>query len=500
MSDFQKKLGDLKGFVEESIKHWNVPGVALSIVKDGEVVLAEGFGFKDLENKKPMTADTIMPIGSTTKSFTSMAAAILVEEGKLDWDAPVNEYIPNFKMFDPVASRLISVRDMLCHRGGMPRHDLMWAGGTGEAFTREDLVKRVRHLENNAQFREKAQYQNHMFATVGHVIENITKKSWEDFVKEKILKPLGMKDSNFQVSESQKAPDHGLPYRHDKENKITRAEFMELGAPGPAGSINSTANDMTNWMKLVLANGTFGETKIVSEEKLKEMQKPHMHYGIMPFEFPEVMFPSVGLGWFTDVYRGKKITHHGGNVSGFTALCAFLPDENLGICALVNMNSSFLTYALRNEIFDRALGISGGDWNKRYKDEIDKMIAEMEKGKKEAANAKVENTKPTLELDKYLGEFLHPGYGKIIVEKNEETGWFNGIFNGRALPLNHFNYDHFSLNLPTFDTDIPAKFALGRKGDVESIAVMFEAAIGKEIVFTRKEEPKEESKEEKDGK
>ena len=496
MSDFLAKLGDLKGHIEKSLEAWKVPGVAISIVKDGETVLAEGYGFKDLENKKPMTADTLLPIGSASKSFTSMAAAILVEDGKMEWDTPVNQYIPAFKMFDPVASQHISARDMLCHRGGMPRHDLMWAVSTHTSFTREDLIRRLRFLENNVQFREKSQYQNHMFAAVGYAIEKVSGKTWEEFVKERIMKPIGMNDSNFSVADSQKMPDYALPYRHDKEKNITPANFMELGAPGPAGSINSTVSDMAKWMKLVLNKGTLGDTKIVSEDKVKEMHQAHMPHTIMPFEFPEMLFPSLGLGWFTEAYRGRKIVHHGGNVTGFTALCALLPEENLGICILVNMNSCFMTYALRNEIYDRVLGVTGGDWNARYIAEIDKLLAQMQEGKDALAKARIEGTKPTLALEAYCGEYEHPGYGVLSVNKINDKGGFDIVFNGRELSLKHYHYDQFNLVLETFDVELPGRFTIGGKGDVESIGIPFEGAIGKDIVFTRKPEPKDDEKKE----
>ena len=495
MSDFLSKLGDLKGHVEKTLGEWNVPGVAISIVKDGETVLAEGFGFKDLENKKPMTPNTVLPIGSASKSFTSMSAAILVEEGKMEWDTPVNQYIPAFKMFDPVATAHISVRDMLCHRGGMPRHDLMWAVSTHTSFTRKNLIHRLRHLENNAGFREKSQYQNHMFATVGYAVEKVAGVTWEEFVKERIMTPLGMNDSNFSVADSQKTADYGLPYRHDKDKNIKPATFMELGAPGPAGNINSTVNDMAKWMKLILGKGTFGDTTLVKEETVKEMHRPHMHHTIMPFEFPELLFPSLGLGWFTDVYRGRKIVHHGGNVTGFTALCALLPEENLGVCLLVNMNSSFMTYALRNEIFDRALGFTGGDWNPRYIAEIDKLLAQMQEGKDALANAKVADTKPSLALEAYCGEYEHPGYGLLQIKNANAEGGFDIVFNGRELQMNHYHYDQFNLWLQTYEMELPGRFIIGAKGDVESIGIMFEGAIGKHIVFNRKPEENPEEKE-----
>jgi len=494
MSDFLAKLGDLKGHIEKSLETWNVPGVAVSIVKDGETILAEGFGYKDVENKKPMTANTVLPIGSASKSFTSMAAAILVEEGKMEWDTPINQYIPAFQMFDPVASAHISVRDMLCHRGGMPRHDLMWAVSKHDSFTREDLIRRVRYLENNAQFREKAQYQNHMFATVGYAIEKVSGKTWEEFVKERIMDPIGMKNSNFSTADSQKMPDYALPYRHDKDKNIKPATFMELGAPGPAGSINSTVLDMAEWMKLVLNKGTHGDTKIVGEDKVKEMHRPHMIHTIMPWEFPEMLFPSLGLGWFTEAYRGHKIVHHGGNVTGFTALCALLPEENMGICLLVNLNGCFMTYALRNEVYDRVLGYTGGDWNTRYMAEVDKLMGQMQEGKDAMAKARVEGTKPSLALEAYCGEYEHPGYGVVKVERANADGGFDMNFNGRALQLRHYHYDQFNLWLETYEMELPGRFTIGSKGDVESFGLMFEGAIGKYIVFNRKPEEKPEEK------
>jgi len=338
-----------------------------------------------------------------------------------------------------------------------------------------------------------------MFATVGFAVEKVSGKTWEEFVKEKIFDPIGMGDSNFQISDSKKMPDYGLPYKHSKEKEIVPAEFMELGAPGPAGSINSTANDMTKWMKLQLGSGAIGDTRVISEELLKEMHTPHMHYNVLPFELEEEQFPSLGLGWFTEVYRGSKIIHHGGNVTGFSALCALLPGENLGVCILANMNSTFITYALRNEIFDRALGFSGGDWDARYKEEIDKLYAKMDEGKDAIAASRIEGTKPTLEMDAYVGEYEHPGYGVIEVKRNGSSDGFAAVFNGKENALKHYHYDQFLLVLDRFDAEIPSRFAISVTGGVESLGVPFEGELGKEIIFMRKVAIEEEGSKEKEG-
>ena len=479
----KSKLDGLDEHFEASLKHFNVPGAAVSVVKDGEVVLAKGYGYKDFTNKAPMTENTVLPIGSATKSFTAMAACILADEGKLCLDAPVRKYLPGFEMHDPAATQYITLRDMLCHRGGMPRHDLMWAVTTSTSFTREDLVARIRYLEPNAGFREKSQYQNHMIAAVGHVVEKVSGTTWEDFVKEKILSPLGMDSSNFSCADSQKMADFGLPHKWDKQKNIIVTDFMELGPSGPAGSINSTASDMAKWMLLVLSNGSIGE--IVSEEKMKEMLTPHMHYSELPWEFEEIAFSSLGLGWFMDVYRGTKIVHHGGNVLGATAMCALLPKENLGITILANLGSTFVTYAIRNEVFDRALGVTGGNWDVRYKDEFDKLYAKMEEGKAKASESRKEGTKPTHDPAAYEGRYENPGYGAVIVKKGADGG-FELDFNGKKLAMEHYHYNQFSIELADFETELPAVFGVSVKGDIDTLTIPFEMETGKQTVFTKK--------------
>jgi len=271
------------------------------------------------------------------------------------------------------------------------------------------------------------------------------------------------------------------------------AHFMELGAPGPAGSINSTVTDMSNWIKLLLNKGTLGDNKIVSEDMLKEMHTPQVHSLLLPWEFPEALFSSYGLGWFMEVYHGHKVIHHGGNVTGFTALVSLLPDQNLGFCILTNMNSSFMTYALQNEIHDRVLGTPKSDWNKRYKDEYDKLMEKMEEGKAEAAKNRKENAPPTHSKEAYAGVYEHAGYGTLTVTENDDPKGFKINFNGKDLRLSHHHYNHYNLVMDNFDTELLSHFNIGNKGEIESIAVPFEPSLGKDIIFPRKpEEAKDE--------
>jgi CubicO group peptidase (beta-lactamase class C family) len=475
------ELNDIRGLTEAMLEDWKTPGAAVSVVKDGELVFAEGFGYRDMEKKEPMTADTVLPIGSATKSFTSMAAQILADEGRLDLDKPVNEYIPGFKMFDPAASAAVSVRDMLCHRTGLPRHEFMWAMSN---FTREDLIRRVRYLENFSEFRKTPSYQNHMYAAAGYAVEKITGMTWEAFVRERILDPLGMTRTNFSYGDSVLGPDCALPYKHDKEGSIVRTEYLPITAAGPAGSMNSTVREMAEWVKLVLAKGAHKGGRIVSEEKFRELHTPHVHYRELPWSFPEVLFPSYGLGWFMDVYRGRVNTHHGGNIIGFTALVSLLPDENLGLCILTNMNQNFMVYPLQYEIFDRILGVPETGWSARYKKEADKLKAEAEAAKAAAGKERTLGTKPALPPGEYCGEYTHPGYGSLIV--TESADGYDVDLNGAKLRFEHYQYDHFNLVIDMFDIKMLSRFNINGKGKAESVSVPFEPSIGKDIVFMKK--------------
>jgi hypothetical protein len=243
---------------------------------------------------------------------------------------------------------------------------------------------------------------------------------------------------------------------------------------------------MANWLKLNLGGGKFGDKQIVSEEKFKEMRTPFVSYKEMPFSFPEVLLTSYGLGWFIDSYRGHINVHHGGNVPGFTARVSFLPDENFGLNIQTNMNSTSMTHALQYEIFDRVLGVSGGNWSMRYKAEVDKMLEAAKKAKEEAENKRVKGTKPTLDLDAYCGEYEHIGYGKLIVTQTSEGYSYDADFNTAKLRFEHYHYDWFNLCIDTFDAELPSRFTIGKDGKVESVSVPFEAASGKDIVFKKK--------------
>ncbi|MBM3297809.1 MAG: beta-lactamase family protein, partial [Candidatus Aminicenantes bacterium] len=259
---------DLAGFddlVARGLKELNVPGVAVAVVRDGRVVLAKGYGYRDAERQAPMTADTLLAIGSSSKAFTTFALGVLVDRGLVEWDKPVRAAIPWFKLRDPLAGERLTPRDLVTHRSGLPRHDLVWYNNAG--VSREEFVRRLEHLEPTADLRTRFQYNNLMFLTAGYLVETLTGKSWEDSIRDVVFAPLGMGRSNFSVEDSKKDADHALPYVF-RDKKIAVIPFRNIDVVGPAGSINSSVNEMSRWLLVHLGGGRIDGRAVLNAQTL----------------------------------------------------------------------------------------------------------------------------------------------------------------------------------------------------------------------------------------
>jgi CubicO group peptidase (beta-lactamase class C family) len=477
----KKALDGFDAIVEKGLKELNVPGAAVAVVKDDEVILARGYGFRDVENKVPMTADTILAIGSASKAFTTFAMGVLVDEGKLEWEKPVRSYIPWLRLYDTFASERLTPRDLVTHRSGLPRHDLSWYNNY-EA-TREEFVRRLAYLEPTADLREKFQYNNLMFLTAGYLVEVLTGKKWEDAIWSHVFQPLGMKRTNFSVEDSQKDMDFALPYR-EREGKIEKIPFRNISNIGPAGSINSCVNDMSHWLLVHLNGGKFEGEQIIGPQTLQDMHLAHMPTGETP-EIPEVTPADYGLGWFVDTYRGHRRVHHGGNIDGFSAMVSMLPGDGLGFVVLVNKNGSALNELLIRHASDLVLGVELKDWI----GEVAKEKASGEEVRKEASQKKQtrrkQGTKPAHEIGEYAGDYFHPGYGDLkVFLKNEEIFF---TYNGITTPIEHWHYETFSgkrADDPTFE-DMKLTFRTDVNGNVAGLEAPFEPTLD-EIMFAKK--------------
>ncbi len=461
------------------MKKWEVPGVGVGIIKKGKVVLAEGFGLRNVEKKLPVTPNTLFAIGSSSKAFTTMGLGILVEEGKIEWDKPVRNYLPSFKLKDEIITAKMTVRDLVTHRCGLPRHDAMWYGTT---FSRKEIFDRLQFLDFSADLRSTYQYNNLMYLTAGYLIGQITTSSWEEFTRERIFKPLGMTNSNFSVEDSKHSDDYSLPYLR-KEDKVEAIPFRNIDNIGPAGSINSCVNDMLKWISLHLNKGKFGDKQIISETAHKEMITPAMFLrermlSLQPDDESDMNY---GLGWFLETYRGHRLVHHGGSIDGFYALVAFLPNDDLGAVVLTNLGGTPLLHITMGYILDMMLDLDPV-WIKLSQERFEKAKREREKEKeaeKEKEKERVANTTPSHALEAYAGEFEHPAYGIISITK--DGNGLKGKFHTFEFNLEHWHFDVFKsserVGLISFLTNL--------KGDIDRLSVSIEPAVSP-IVFIRK--------------
>jgi len=487
--DLAARLTGFDEFVNDALRKWEVPGLAFAVVADGRVILAKGYGQRDIKNNLPMTGDTLLPIGSATKAFTTFLMGQLVDEGSLDWDKPVRNYLSEFRMVNPSLAEGLTPRDLVTHRSGVPRHDLVWYNN--QDLSRKDLVNRLGAVPANLELRERFQYNNLMFLTAGYLIEQLTRMNWEDAVRERIFKPLGMNRSNFVDADSQKDSDHAKPYRWDIDSeKVGEIPYREVGNMGPAGSINSSVSEMSRWMLVQLNRGKFGERQIIEPATLREMHTPQVAVSSIPEE-PELSPGSYGLGWFIDSYRGHFRVSHGGAIDGFTALVTLYPNAGIGIVALANANGTPAPGLISRHAFDRLLDLPQKDWS-------GEALAKRDLGRKSAKDARAKRqttrktgTRPSHPLDEYAGEYHNDGYGLLKIDREGKDGLL-ATYNYIVTPLQHWHYDVFNgvknEKDPVFE-DMKYNFRADLTGNIATVEATFEPNVSP-MVFHRKPDAK----------
>lgn len=342
--DYTKALQAIEEKVEARRKELGIPGMSLVIVKDDKVIYMKGLGYKDFENKVAVTPDTQFAIGSATKAFTALSVLMSADEGKLSLEDSPKKALPYFKMADPDTDARITIRDLLSHSSGLNRTDLAMITGR---LNRAELIQVAAQAKPTAKLREKFQYQNIMFTAAGEIVANVQKTPWEKFVPQRIFAPLGMTNSTMSIDEMQKAKDHSFGYDYNFDTKVTeKRPFREIKEVAPAGSINSSARDMAEWVRFVLNGGTVGRKRLVSEANFAEWIKAQMK-----------MSPAMdyGLGWFLQKWNGNTVVQHGGNIDGFNSLVAMIPDKKIGFVMLTNVSGSSLGSDIMPTIFSNIL-------------------------------------------------------------------------------------------------------------------------------------------------
>lgn len=476
-ASLQTKLLGLDQFMTGQLEQWKGVGAAVAVVHKDQVIWSKGYGYRDLEAGLEVTPGTLFAIGSSTKSFTAAAAAQLVDEGLLDWDTPVKTYLPDFQMYDPVATERLTIRDMLCHRSGLPRHEMVWYNSPR---SREELLLSLRHLEPNRDFRSKWQYQNLMYMAAGYLIGHLKGTSWEQVVQEHLLNPLGMNSSLFSVKEMQQLSNYAKPYM-DHEGVHTQIPFRTIDAIGPAGCINSCLTDMTAWLQFQLQQGVWKENSLISKEQMAEMHIPQMASD-SPFHSKELPVSTYGLGWMIEPYRGHAMIHHGGAIDGFASQVAFLPDEQIGIVVLSNTNGSVIPYTTAFYIMDCLLGMEPVDWTSTFLGLMGQVeLTEEEKPKPEASPSVQPHDCP---VSVYTGTYNHPGYGEILVHETDEG--LQMRLNNLDMPLQYKGSHSFSVTLSHFGWSLDCTFEVNEGLPAASVCVPFVLEPkARPILFTR---------------
>ena len=362
------KLQGFDSYMEQVLKDWNTPGIGVGIVVNDRLVFAKGYGYRDYEKKLPFTPTTLFQIASNSKLFTAVAAGMLVDEGKLTWDKPVRESVPTIQFYNDHLNNNVTLRDMLSHRTGVTRHDLIWFKSD---FTRQQLFEKLKYLEPQEPMRETFLYNNLMFSAVGSIIELKSQKRWEQFVRERILEPLDMGTTTYTISEMVKRPDHGVPFREKRDSfelyKIPYYEDTEGVAP--AGGIISNIDEMSHWLIALMNDGKYNGKQVLPANVLKATLQPAIGLPNALGEsqgYWEILNPDYGMGRQTASYRGHLITFHGGDLPGFHSQISFMPNDRIGvIVCVISDHSAPLYNVISYNVYERLLGMDQTPWSQR---------------------------------------------------------------------------------------------------------------------------------------
>jgi CubicO group peptidase (beta-lactamase class C family) len=484
--DVAKKLDGFDDYMAKVLKDWNGPGIGVGIVVGDKLVFAKGYGYRDYGNKLPFTPGTVCPIASNTKLFTAVSAGMLVEEGKLTWDKPVRDSVPSIRFYNEQLNNAVTLRDMLSHRTGITRHDLIWYKSD---FTRKELFDRLKYLEPQEPMRQTFLYNNLMFAAVGYMIELQSGKTWEQFVRDRILDPLDMKSTSYSIAGMLQQPEHGVGYTEKRDSfELYKIPYYEdISGVAPCGAIVSNINDMSHWLIALMNDGKYQGQQVLPADVLKQTLQPAIALPNTSAEqrgWWESLNAAYGMGRQTTDYRGHLVTMHGGDLPGFHTQVSFLPKEHIGVLVFVIGNHTSPLYNLITyNVYERLLGLDETPWSQRVLEIRLKGKKADTEARKKAGEDRVPNTKPSHALADYVGDYENPAYGimKIALKDNQLQFDFHKI----KMAMTHFHYDRFDTPDDEQDGKWSVNFRTNPQGDVEEGVMSLDEA---EAVFTRKPE------------
>jgi len=474
----RETLALLPHVADELMVRWGVPGMSVAVVRADEVLFLGAFGERDREAGLPVTPDTLFAVGSVTKPITALAVVMQAEAGRLSLDEPVRTWLPELRLRDAHATLHVTPRDLLAHRSGLPRHDMVWYRSP---LTRSELVNALQHLELHGDLRQRFQYNNLMYAVAGRLVGVTSGGSWEEYVRTRIFEPLGMDGSGFGGA-PEGAREVAVPYRRKDDGSVMRVPFYDGWAAGPALSVHSTASDLARFLRMVLGRGVVDGARIAAEETVVEVLTPQT--AIPGLGLRELPITTYGLGWFVQAYRGHLLVWHSGSIDGYYAFVAALPYDDLGVVILTNRSQHRLPEVLSRWVFDRFLGLPELNWHGAML-QREEVLREAKAGVDEEIAARLDSGgEPPRPVGAYVGRYRHPAYGvlEVAVVGDSLLASYHGI-SGR---VEHLQGDVFLFHVD--DTQLSEDFVLGflvgDTGAVTGVASPMQEGVAP-IVFDR---------------
>ena len=410
-----RPLAGLDAYIEQAIKDWEVPGLAIAVIRNDTIIHARGYGVRELGRPGPVDEHTLFAIASTTKAMTVAALGMLVDERKLRWDDPVTRHLAGLELADPFITRELTVRDLLTHRSGLARNDNLWIAAP---FDRAEVLRRVRYLPVSSGFRSTYGYNNIMYIAAGETVAAISGMSWDDFLEQRLFGPLGMTRTTSRAAVVEARDNVAMSHTRvdGSVHPVPRRNYDNIGG---AGAVFSSVHDMAQWLRMHLNGGTYDGKRILSAAALREMYTPQT---VMRSDttaermFPTTHFRAYGLGWFLQDYQGRKLVHHSGSINWTRTQIMMVPSERIGVIAIANYGSSNLQLALAYRVIDALLGVPPTDWSAEY-------LALSRRGQNTTPAApgqgRIANTTPSLATADYAGRYTNELYGDIeLVHEN----------------------------------------------------------------------------------
>lgn len=482
-----KTITNLEKELKSLLNDTKAAGYAVAIVKGDKVIYTKGFGYSDIDQKRKVDENTLFAIGSTSKAFTTALLGLLQEEKELSFDDNPRKYVPELEFFNDELNSKLTITDIVSHRTGLPRHDFSWY--LFPTKSKDSLLMRIKYHEPFTGLREHWYYNNFMYLTQGVITEKITGKSWEKNIEERFFNQLDMKRSNTSLAEWLKDENRALGYKLVDFKDVVKTDYYDIAAMSPAGSINSSVKEMSNWLLAWINNGKYNGKQVIPESYIQEAIQPRMVMsGLSDVEMPDQHLMGYGYAWMVSSYKGHYRVEHGGNIDGFSASVCFFPTDSLGIVVLTNQDGSALPTLARNTISDYLLNVDRTDWGKYYSEKVGKMKTSEEFEEEKEKETKV--TSPAHNLFEYEGSYSHKGYGTFTVESKNDSLFAQ--FPVLRMYLKPFSHDVFETYImkdgkvdDNEDLGIKFNFTSNDLGEIASADLKLEPTLEDPIKFKR---------------